>query len=268
MDEADRLRGVPMPRTLEAHAIAEGKRLVRAWFTAWNRADSPALLELLHVPNVRLRGARVLVSASEADAAQTPDFRAMASVEGWHASVLEALEVHQWSEDKVHGVVALSRRTADGHRYATGQAVYVVTRKAGRWAIQLTSGTLTPVGPDVGTDAGAIGQPRRALEDWIAGEDRAPHLHRMVHYPFVELTGPTMRVHRSAAELRRARQPVAWHHSALHRVTVREHSPQKVTLEVDIARFDAAGAQVGCEGALAIITERVGRWAPQMVSTF
>jgi hypothetical protein len=257
-----------MPRTLEAHAIAEGKRLVRAWFTAWNRADGPALLKLLHVPNVRLPGARLLVSDTEADAAQTPDFRAMASGEGWHASLLDGLEVHQWSEDKVHGVVALSRCTADGQRYATGQAVYVVTRNAGRWAIQLTSGTLTPVAPDRGADAGAIEPARRALEDWIAGEDRAPHLHRLVHLPFVELSGATMRVHRSVAELRRGRRPAAWHHSALHRVTVREHSPQKVTLEVDIARFDAAGAQVGCEGALAIVTERVGRWAPQMLSTF
>jgi hypothetical protein len=255
-----------------ADTVAEA--LVRSRFTAWNRADSAAVRALLHVPHVSVPGTRMSIRESESALLDSPDFRALASVEGWHHSTLDALDACQRSADKVHCVATYGRYAADGRRYADGQAVYIATCRDGRWGIQLESGTLRPIGVGSWDDAEAVAAATGALERWIEAEDRpdSAALRGLAHLPFVELRGSGLVVHRSPATLRRevARRAAArtWHRSELRQVEVRERSAQKVTLEAEVARFEGGGAMLGCDAALAIVTELQGRWALQVHSAF
>lgn len=252
------------------HAVVETRLLVHAWFKAWNRADQQALRGLLHVPHVRLSGPRLSVDDSEAAVLGRPDLRAMGSVQGWHSSTFDRLEAIQRSPDKVHAAVTLSRLDADGRRYAQGQVVYVATRREWRWGIQLRSGTLSPVPapePAVGSRE-AIAQARRALDDWIEAGDRGDRTasRRLVHLPFVELRGAELVVHRTPPD---PSAPAPGEgRRAVSRVRVRECASRKVSLEVDIDRFGPGGFPAGHDPALAIVVERGGRWALQVLSTF
>jgi len=254
------------------HAVVETRLLVHAWFKAWNRADQQALRGLLQVPHVRLSGTRLSVDDTEAAVLRRPDFRALASVQEWHSSTLDRLEANQRSPDKVHAAVALSLLAADGHRYADGQVVYVTTRRAGRWGIQLRSGTLSPVPAPVeaGGRQEAVAQARRVLEAWIEAGDRGDRAasSRLVHLPFVELRGPELVVHRAPPDPPAPARPPAAGRSAVSRLRVRECARRKVSLEVDIDRFDPGGSPTGHDSLLAIVVERGGRWALQVLSTF
>ena len=93
-------------------AVSEAERLVRSRYAAWNRADSRGLRAALHLPHISLPGARLSIRESEPELLRSPDFRALASVEGWHRSGLDRLDVLQASPDKVHCVVAFGRHAA------------------------------------------------------------------------------------------------------------------------------------------------------------
>src|SRR5437762_10400557 len=42
-------------------SVAEAKRVIAAWFAAYNRRDEAALRQLIHLPYIEMRGARVVV---------------------------------------------------------------------------------------------------------------------------------------------------------------------------------------------------------------
>jgi hypothetical protein len=251
----------------------EAERLVRLRFAAWNRADSRALRAALHLPHVSLPGHRLSIRESEPDLLRSPDFRALASVEGWHASAVDELRVDHASADKAHCIVTFGRNAADGTRYANGQAVYLVTNCDGRWGIQLNSVTLRPIGVGGADDGHAVAAASSVLRRWVAardGDDPGAE-RRLVHLPFVELEGARLLVHRTAAALR---------HDALARIVagrrqrsvvgsvrVRERSAHKVTLESEIARYGPDGSLARCDCALVIVTHLQGRWALQVYSS-
>jgi hypothetical protein len=254
-------------------AAAEAGRLVRSRFTAWNRADWAALRALLHVPHVSLPGHRLAVRESEGSLLGGGDPRRPASTAGWHHSRLERVDIRRCSPDKAHCAVTFGKN-ADGRRYADAEAVAVVTRRDGRWGIQLSSVTLRPIGVGRGDHADAVAAATGALRRWLAAEDAADTaaMRPLIHLPFVELRGSELVVHRSAASLRRAagRRLAASGRDRreIHRVEVRERSARKVTLEADIARLGPGDALVGCDAALVILTEQQGRWALQVQSIF
>jgi hypothetical protein len=274
-DPVDRAGYALVTAPLAGHdAVFEAERLVRSRFAAWNRADSRGLRAALHVPHVSLPGHRLSIRESEPDLLGSPDFRALASVEGWHASALDELHVHQSSPDKVHCVVSFGRNAADGTRYANGQAVYVVTNRDGRWGIQLNSVTLRPIGVGGVDDGDAVASASSVLRRWVDardGDDPAA-VRRLVHLPFVELDGARLLVRRSGTALRRdvVRSTVAraGRRSDVGAVRVRERSAHKVTLETEIARHEPGGSLVGCDSVLVIVTHLQGRWALQVYSSF
>jgi hypothetical protein len=254
--------------------VLEAERLVRARFAAWNRADSRGLRAVLHVPHVSLPGHRLAIRESEPDLLRSPDFRALASVEGWHASALDDVDVHQSSPDKVHCAVRFGRNAADGARYANGQAVYVVTNQEGRWGIQVSSVTLRPIGVGGADDDDAVEAATSVLRRWVDARDGDDPvaLRRLVHLPFVDVDGARLLVRRSGTALRRdidqRTVPRAWRHSDVGEVHVRERSAHKVTLEAEIVRYDAGGAPVARHPALVVVTHLQGRWALQVYSSF
>lgn len=254
--------------------VFEAERLVRARFAAWNRADSRGLRAVLHVPHVSLPGHRLSIRESEPDLLRSPDFRALASIEGWHASALDDVGVHQSSADKVHCVVRFGRNAADGARYANGQAVYVVTNRDGRWGIQASSVTLRPIGVGGADDDRAVEAASGALRRWVDACDGDDPLavRRLVHLPFVELDGARLLVRRSGTALRRdvAQRTVTrtWCHSDVGQLLVRERSAHKVTVETEIARYARGGSLVACHPALVVVTHLQGRWALQVYSSF
>jgi hypothetical protein len=252
-------------------AVLESERLVRSRFAAWNRAASDDLRAALHVPHVSLAGTRLSICESESDLLGSPDFRALASVDGWHSSALNGLDIEQASHDKVHCLVRFGRNAADGARYADGQGVYVVTNRDGRWAIQLSSSTLRPIGVGGTDDAGAVAAASNVLRLWVDARDGGDPtaLRRLVHLPFVELDGARLDVRRAGAAPRRGGAAARdCRCSEVGPVQVRERSAHKVTLETEIARYGPGGALVACEHALAIVTHLQGRWGIQVYSSF
>lgn len=263
------------PRALWHRDAAEvAGRLVRSRFIAWNRADSAALRALMHVPHVSMPDHRLSIRDSERSLLGGADPRRPASTAGWHHSGLERLDIRRCSPDKVHCAVTFGKNAADGRRYADAEGVAIVTRRDGRWGIQVNSVTLRPVGVGRADHAGAVAAAievlRRSLAAGDAGDPAA--VRPLVHLPFVELRGSRLVVHRSAASLRRtgwgcAAEPRSGRRE-IHQVEVRERSARKITLEADIARLDPGGALVGCDAALVIVTEQQGRWALQVHSVF
>jgi hypothetical protein len=259
---------------LDQDPVLEAERLVRARFAAWNRADSRGLRAVLHVPHVSLPGNRLAIRESEPDLARSPDFRALASVEGWHAIALDDVDVHQSSPDKVHCVVRFGRNAADGARYANGQAVYVVTSHEGRWGIQVSSVTLRPIGVGGADDDDAVEAATSVLRRWVDARDGDDPmaLRRLVHLPFVCVEGAGLLLRRSGTALRRDvvghAITRAWCHSDVRQVHVRECSAHKVSLEAEIVRLAPGGSPVTRHAALAVVTHLQGRWALQVYSSF
>jgi hypothetical protein len=253
-------------------AILEAQRLVRSRLAAWNRADLGGLRALLHVPHVNLAGTRLSIWDTESELLGSPDFRALASVEGWHSSVLDRLDVHQSSPEKVHCEVRFGRLAADGARYADGQAVYVVTCRDGRWGIQLNSGTLRPIGVGGDDDAGAVAAATSVLRRWVEARDGGDPaaLRRLVHLPFVDVAGVRVRVRRSRAELRGGGAVAhrRGQRTDVGTVRVRERSAHKISLDTEIAHYGPGGSLVGCDPVLAIVTCLRGRWGLQVYSSF
>jgi hypothetical protein len=273
-DPLDRAESALITPHLHEDPVVEAERLIRARFAAWNRADSSGLRAVLHVPHVNLPGHRLAIRETEPELLRSPDFRALASVEGWHASALDDVEVYQSSPDKVHCVVRFGRNAADGARYANGQAVYVVTNHEGRWGIQVSSVTLRPLGVGGADDDEAVEAATGVLRRWVDARDgRDPlALRRLVHLPFVDVDGARLVVRRSGTALRRdvIQQTVArtWRDSDVRQVRVRERSAHKVTLETEIARYEPGGSLVARHPALGVVTHLQGRWALQVYSSF
>ena len=107
------------------------------FFEGFNAEDDAVIRAALNFPHVRLASGSVRVFERPEDF-HTP-FQALKDAEGWHHSTLERAEVIHAGPDKVHFDVCFHRFHEDGTRYATHEAVWVVTRQGGHWGIQARS---------------------------------------------------------------------------------------------------------------------------------
>jgi hypothetical protein len=103
-------------------------------FTTRDLARSRAVL---NYPSVRLASGQVRVWERPED--YTIPWDLLAEHEGWHHSTLDDVTVIQAGADKVHLAATFSRYHEDGTRYATHEALWVVTLLDGRWGIQCRS---------------------------------------------------------------------------------------------------------------------------------
>jgi hypothetical protein len=115
----------------------EARRVIEAYFPLFNSGDPARLVAVINFPHIRVASGTTKIIASAAE--WTGDPTPLDPAERWHHSALEGLEFVQSSADKVHARVLFGRYRADGTRYVTYEALWVVTKQNGKWGIQVRS---------------------------------------------------------------------------------------------------------------------------------
>jgi len=104
---------------------------------AFNACDVAGMDAELHFPHTLLSGAQRLEWASPGQ--HPADFFDTLRATGWARTRYESKQPVLASGDKVHFVVAYTRRNARGETISTHHNLWVVTRREGRWGIALRS---------------------------------------------------------------------------------------------------------------------------------
>ena len=107
---------------------------------ALNAHDDAALLDLLHLPHVRISGAGVAIwhDRDELEATYLRDFYQRAGPD-WHHTVLDSTDVLHSSEHKVHVLIQFTRCDARGAPIATYRSLWIMTEDDGHWGAQARS---------------------------------------------------------------------------------------------------------------------------------
>ena len=113
---------------------------IEAFMAALNDRDDGRLLDLLHLPHVRISGAGVAIwhDRSELEATYLRDFYQRAGPD-WHHTVLDSTEVIHSSERKVHVLIQFTRCDAQGAAIATYRSLWIMTDSDGHWGAQARS---------------------------------------------------------------------------------------------------------------------------------
>lgn len=113
---------------------------IEAFMAALNDRDDGRLLDLLHLPHVRISGAGVAIwhDRSELEATYLRDFYQRAGPD-WHYTVLDSTKVIHSSERKVHVLIRFTRCDAQGAAIATYRSLWIMTDSDGHWGAQARS---------------------------------------------------------------------------------------------------------------------------------
>jgi hypothetical protein len=120
----------------ESEIEAEARKPIDDFFAAFNDRDIERGRRTLNYPHIQIAG-------SEVSILNTPesfqiDFQSLEN-EGWTHSTLDSCTMKQNCDEKVHFEIQLSMHRANDSRYATYQALWIVTRQDGVWGIQCRS---------------------------------------------------------------------------------------------------------------------------------
>lgn len=132
---------------MEQFLISEEERgallAVDEYFNAFNARDPERFAKSLHYPHMRVagNGAPTLWHVWEDFAART-DFNAIATKGNWERTNLDWKRAIQTGKDKVHVMVGYTRYNPQKQPILSEESLYVVTRRDGRWAIQMRSSFL------------------------------------------------------------------------------------------------------------------------------
>ncbi len=120
----------------ESEREEEARKPIDDFFTALNARDIEGCRKTLHYPHIQIAGGELSI-LNDPESFQI-DFQLLAN-EGWTYSTLDSCSMGQSCDEKVHFEVQLSMHRANDSRYATYQALWVVTRVDGIWGIQCRS---------------------------------------------------------------------------------------------------------------------------------
>jgi hypothetical protein len=120
----------------ESEREADARKPIDNFFAALNARDIESGRKTLHYPHIQIAGNEVSI-VNEPESFQI-DFPSLAN-EGWSYSTLDFCTMRQSCDEKVHFEIQLSMHRANDSRYATYQALWVVTKKDGAWGIQCRS---------------------------------------------------------------------------------------------------------------------------------
>jgi hypothetical protein len=120
----------------ESEREAEARAPIDDFFKAFNARDVASGRKTLHYPHIQIAGNDVTIL--ENPESFQIDFQSLAS-EGWTHVTLDSCAMRQNCDEKVHFEVQLSMHKGSEARYATYQALWIVTRKDGVWGIQCRS---------------------------------------------------------------------------------------------------------------------------------
>jgi hypothetical protein len=120
----------------ESEIEVKSRKPIDDFFAALNARDIESGRKTLHYPHIQIAGNDVSI-LNEPDSFQI-DFQSLAN-DGWTYSTLDSCSMRQSCDEKVHFEVQLSMHAANDSRYATFQALWIVTKKEGVWGIQCRS---------------------------------------------------------------------------------------------------------------------------------
>lgn len=117
--------------------VSEAVACLDRFTLAFNACDTAAMDAQLHFPHVMFSGADCLIWPT---AGQHPaDFFDELRKTGWDHTQYERQEPVLVSRDKVHFVVAYSRRDEQSQVLSLHTNLWIVTRVAGRWGVAVRS---------------------------------------------------------------------------------------------------------------------------------
>jgi hypothetical protein len=113
---------------------------IESFMVALNAHDDNALLDLLHLPHVRISGEGVAIwhDRGELEATYLRDFYQRAGPD-WHHTILDSTEVLHSSEHKVHILIQFTRCDTAGAPIATYRSLWIMTRVNGHWGAHARS---------------------------------------------------------------------------------------------------------------------------------
>ena len=120
----------------ESEIESESRKPIDDFFTALNARDIERGRRTLHYPHIQIAGCDVSILESPADF--EINFQALAD-SGWTYSTLDSCTMRHFCDEKVHFELQLSMHKANDSRYATYQALWIVTRRNDVWGIQCRS---------------------------------------------------------------------------------------------------------------------------------
>lgn len=129
-----------MNENLWPESAAKAVAAIEGFMAALNAHDDAALLNLLHLPHVRISGAGVAIwhDRAELEATYLRDFYQRAGPD-WHHTVLDSTDVLHSSERKVHVLIQFTRCDAQGTPIAIYRSLWIMTNDNGRWGAQARS---------------------------------------------------------------------------------------------------------------------------------
>ena len=116
----------------------EARAALEEYYRAWNESDNDAIAAISNFPRVSV-GVNGQIVVRNTVEEIVIDFDTLRAAERWDHSTLDLVDVAHVSADKVHFRVVTSRRYADGSPYRTNPGLYIITRQAGPWGLQLQS---------------------------------------------------------------------------------------------------------------------------------
>ena len=124
-----------------------GIAAAREFIDAFNAQDHERLARALNYPHIRLARNFTRIESAAEFAARSSSGEAHLKAEGWHHSVLAALEAVQASADKVHVLMRVDRCRASGEVYDSFDTFWIATRRDDHWGIQFRSSYLGTAPP-------------------------------------------------------------------------------------------------------------------------
>ncbi len=248
------------------------------YITAWNSGDNEVLRQAIHTPFISFgRDGAARVNAEPADFAV--DFDAMRG-RGWVRSDFDwkSLEVIHASSTKVQAAVTYRRYDANGSVYASGRALYELTRVGDQWGMQARMGW-----PDeelLGeARERAVEQTRAVLLDFFAGFNDADkgRATRTLRYPHTFLLPPAegssgrVLVSQDASQAAPnfdGMRAAGWHNSTLDSFDAVHVTENRVVWKVVFSRWRLDGTRYLTIPALWIVTRAPGTdaWGMQIRS--
>ena len=114
----------------------KARKTIENYIEAFNAQELPAMLDSLNFPFSWIinNTVRPVQKASEFKSPTEALIK-----EGWHHTVLDLVEPVQVWDKKAHFKVQYSRLKADGTKYMTHEALWIVTTDEGHWGVQCMS---------------------------------------------------------------------------------------------------------------------------------
>jgi hypothetical protein len=116
----------------ESEIEAEARKPVDDFFAALNARDIERGRKTLNYPHIQIAGGEVSI-LPDPESLQI-DFQSLAN-EGWTYSTLDSCTMRLSCDEKVHFEIQFSMHLANDSRYATYQALWIVTRQDDNWGI-------------------------------------------------------------------------------------------------------------------------------------